>query len=145
LVTTGRTCFLYDIERRINVIDSLLQIEESTNRRALALFYNNPLEVRPDSLLAKGAILLEDSIAVDSPLVLVQLPERKAAVTTIKAHSIIAPFKTYPAIQRWLYNNGYRYNPVFPVIEYYHSRGVIEVEMPVIVDTSLTHLPLKEQ
>jgi hypothetical protein len=145
LVTTGGMCLSSEIKQQINTVDSIFNLKNISNKGGVALFYENPLKAKPDSLLARGAVLLEDSLAVDSPLVLITLPERKAAVTSIKAHPMVAPFKTYPAIQRWLYNNGYCFNPVFPVIEYYHSRGIIEVEMPVVADTSRIHLPLKEQ
>jgi hypothetical protein len=145
LVTTEQTGLPFKIKKHVHEIDSLLMIQKISGKMEVALFFDNPLVVRPDSLPARGAVLLEDSTVVDSPLILLTLPERKAAVTSVKAHSMIAPFKTYPMIQRWLYNNGYRFNPVFPVIEYYGARGIIEVEMPVVADTSLIHLPLKAQ
>jgi hypothetical protein len=144
LVTTNDSCLPYKVNNHLQYIDSLLIHANISYNDKVMLFQNNPLTVRPDSLLSRGAMVLNDSIAVDSPLVLLILPERKAAVTSIEAHPLIVPYKAYPAIQRWLNNNGYRYNRMFPIIEY-NSRGIVEIEMPVVTDSLQKHLPLKEQ
>jgi hypothetical protein len=144
LVTTDQTCLPYEVGNHVQYLDSLLMHANISYNREVTLFRYNPLTVKPDSLLSKGAMIVDDSIAVDSPLVLLNLPERNAAIASIEAHPLIAPYKTYPAIQRWLNNNGYRYNRALPIIEYY-ARGIVEIEMPVVVDSLQTHLPLKEQ
>jgi hypothetical protein len=135
----------YEIEYQIRVIDSLLLQKNIDNKGTLALFFDSPLEVTADSIRATAAILLAGAITLDSPLTVFKIPERRIASISIQAHPAIAPFKTYPALQRWLFNNGYRYNPEVPIIEYYFHQNTVEVEMPVIADSLQDQLPLKEQ
>jgi hypothetical protein len=145
IATLDNTYAAYELDKQIRIIDSLLLQKNITNDGTMALFFDNPIHIRTDSIEAIGAILLATAVVLDSPLTLLKIPERKTAVTSIEAHPAIAPFKTYPALQRWLYNNGYQYDLELPIIEYYLPQTIVKVEIPVIADSAQDHLPLKEQ
>lgn len=144
LVTVNYACTPYQVQDQIRQIDSLLNEKTYLTPVTAALFQTNPLNSKPDSVTVKGAVILKEPVQVDSPFVILKLPIRQAAVTSINAHPLIAPYRTYPSIQHWLANNGYQYNPAYPVIEYYSGEKV-EVEMPVMTDSTQTLLPLKTE
>jgi hypothetical protein len=100
------------------------------------LYFDDPANVPSEQLHSQGGLIVSDSVQVDSPFVFQKIEKRNVLIAAIKAHPVVAPFKTYPALREWMENKGYRMGGESPPLEIYHEQGLVEVEMAIIVPES---------
>jgi DNA gyrase inhibitor GyrI len=120
---------MYTIEQ----VDTMLKERGIVGLRAVALYDDNPAAVLPDQLQSRGGFIVRDSVKVDSPFVLQKIEQRSVAIAAIKAHPTVAPFKTYPALYEWINRKGYEVITEQPILELYHDKDLVEVEMSILV------------
>ena len=77
----------------------------------------------------RAGFLVADSIGVEEPLQFMVLPQAKYIVAKIEANPMVAAFKTYPALEKWVKEN--KYTVVGAALEIYNE-GNVESMFPVI-------------
>lgn len=105
--------------------DSLIKQQNITVGIACGAYLDNPAHVEQEKLRWRVGYIVTDSVEVTKPLQFVTIPDHQYLIATIKAHPMVAPFKTYPAIEKWL--NTHPYMVEGPSYELYNESGLIEV------------------
>jgi hypothetical protein len=119
------------IPEQIDKIKNELMAKKIPYINPAALIYSDPAVTPLNQVLAQGGLLINDSMAVDSPLVIHHIKVRNVITAEIEANPAIATFKTYPALRDWLQKyNGIRKSPL-SYLEIYDKNRVI-VEMSII-------------
>jgi len=96
---------------------------------ACGMYLDDPAMVEADDMRWRVGYLVKDSVDVNTPLEFLSIPNAEYAVASIEAHPMVAPFKTYPALQKWVQTSDYQF--VGPAYEIYNEDGIIEVLFPV--------------
>lgn len=92
-------------------------------------YLDDPALADPEKLRWRVGYLLQDSVAIQEPLKYENIPEYDYVIASIKAHPMVAPFKTYPALKEWGRTSEYQF--VGTAYEFYPEDGLIEVLFPV--------------
>jgi len=92
-------------------------------------YLDNPSKVAQENLRWRVGYLVPDSIAVTEPLHYEKIAKHLYVIGSIKAHPMVAPLKTYPALEKWINKNPYKF--VGMAYELYRPGGVVEVLFPI--------------
>ena len=92
-------------------------------------YLDDPALVEAEELRWRVGFLVPDSVSVKEPLSYKRLPQHTYVIATVKAHPMVAPFKTYPALEEWGKTSAYQF--VGMAYELYPDEGVVEVLFPV--------------
>ena len=107
-----------------------LFIEQSLEKStACGMYLDDPAMVGPENSRWRVGYFVKDSVDVNTPLEFLLIPNAEYAVASINAHPMVAPFKTYPALEKWVQTSEYQF--VGPAYEIYNDDGIIEVLFPV--------------
>lgn len=93
--------------------------------KACGSYLDNPADVAQEKLRWRAGYLVADSVIVEEPLRFLTIREGLYLVASVKANPMVAPFKTYPAMTKWLSENAY--TVVGLAYELYHEDSLIEV------------------
>ena len=132
LVVQSQLDSYHKITNVIENVETMLDEKKIKHTTAIVIFYDDPTRIPLQHINIRAGYIVPDSVEVNPPLIFKTIDKRKVAVASIKANPVIATFKTYPAIQEWMQQNGYVEVSSEPTIELYYSNGLVEVEMPVI-------------
>jgi len=128
-VYVDRTGPFSDVPQGYVQADSLIKQQNIEKGLACGSFLDDPSKVDQKDLRWRVGYIVEDSVEIMEPLSFLTIPDHQYLIATIKAHPMIAPFKTYPAMQAWLAES--KFTVVGPAYEFYNDDGVIEVLFPV--------------
>jgi len=128
-VYVERTGPLREVPQGYKQADSLVEQQDIKVEMACGSYLDNPANVAQEKLRWRAGYLVADSVLVEEPLHFLTITEGLYLVASIKANPMVAPFKTYPAMTKWLSANAY--TVVGPAYEMYHEDGLIEVLFPV--------------
>ena len=128
-VYVERTGPFREVPQGYKQADSLIKKQEIGVGLACGSYLDNPANVAQEKLRWRAGYLVADSVLVEEPLHFLTITEGLYLVASIKANPMVAPFKTYPAMTKWLSANAY--TVVGPAYEMYHEDGLIEVLFPV--------------
>lgn len=128
-VYVERTGPFREVPQGYKQADLLIEQQNIEVGLACGSFLDNPADVEQDKLRWRAGYLVTDSVFVEEPLHFLTIIEGLYLVASIKANPMVAPFKTYPAMTKWLSANAY--TVVGPAYELYHEDGLIEVLFPV--------------
>ncbi len=119
------------IPEQIDKIKNELTVKNIPYLNPAALIYSDPAVTPLNQVLARGGLLLNDSMVVDSPFVIHHIKVRDVITAEIEANPAIATFKIYPALRDWLQKyNDIKKSPL-SYLEIYDKNRVI-VEMSII-------------
>ena len=110
-------------------VDSLVKQQDIETGIACGAYLDNPSQVDQAKLRWRVGYVVNDSVETIEPLMFKTIENREYLIASIKAHPMVAPFKTYPAIEEWLTANPY--DVVGEAYELYNDSGVVEVLFPV--------------
>lgn len=108
--------------------DDLFKENSLEKGTACGMYLDDPAMVEAEDMRWRVGYLVEDSVAVNTPLEFLSIPNAEYAVASIDAHPMIAPLKTYPALQKWVQTSDYQFTG--PAYEIYNEDGIIEVLFP---------------
>lgn len=128
-VYVDRTGPFSEIPQGYKQADSLIRKQNIETGIACGSYLDNPSKVDQKDLRWRIGYIVADSIEVTEPLTFLTIPNHQYLIATIKAHPMIAPFKTYPAMEKWIAER--TFTIVGPAYEFYNEDGVIEVLFPV--------------
>jgi len=109
--------------------DGLFKDQSIDKGTACGMYLDDPAMVQPEDMRWRVGYLVSDSMEVNAPLEYLIIPNTEYAVASIDAHPMVAPFKTYPALQEWVKTSEYQF--IGPAYEIYNENGIIEVLFPV--------------
>lgn len=132
IVSIAHTGSYRGISEKIETVAQMLEKKQIEHSIACGIFFDDPSVVPFDFLRSEGGFLIQDSITVDSIFIMNRIPKRKVVVASIEANPALAWFKTYPALNGWIAKNSYQTDTSKPIIELYHTDGLVEVELPII-------------
>ena len=112
-------------------VDSLVKQQDIETGIACGAYLDSPSQVEQANLRWRVGYVVYDSIETLEPLMFKTIVNREYLIASIKAHPMVAPFKTYPAIEEWLKANPYDVDGDEEAYELYNDNGVIEVLFPV--------------
>ncbi len=128
-VYVERTGPFQDIPKGYQQVDSLVKQQNLEVGMRCGAYLDDPAKVAQNNLRWRVGNIVQDSVEVMEPLKCLKIEEHQYLVASIHANPMIAPFKTYPAIEKWLADNPFEANG--PAYELYHDDGLIEVLFPV--------------
>jgi hypothetical protein len=134
LVVLSQLVPYHESSQAIERVDLMLEEKEIRQAQSVVIFYDDPTKIPMQQVHTRAGFVVSDSVKVDSPFIFQTVEKRRVAVASMKAHPAIAPFKTYPALQEWIQKNEYLTVNNKAHIELYYSNGLVEVEMPIMVD-----------
>ncbi len=114
---------------KIEEVRALLEEKSIAIGNTCGVYHDDPTSVPQDQLRSRVGFIVEDSIMVEAPFMIDSLAQREVIIGTIKAHPAVAPFKTYPALNAWMQQNGYE--TAGPAFEIYHEDGFVECQIPI--------------
>ena len=129
-LTTKSRIHYKDITRQLEYISTLYGEPPDHIGLSGALLHSNPSQTPHNKLIVQAGYLLNDSLGVDSILVIKKIKRRKVLTASIDANPAIAIFKIYPALLNWIEKNGKNYNYEYPALEYY-SEPKFVIELPI--------------
>ena len=109
--------------------DELFKDQSLDKGTACGMYLDDPAMVQPEDMRWRVGYLVKDSVIVNTPLEFLSIPNAEYAVASIDAHPMVAPFKTYPALEAWVKTSEYQF--VGPAYEIYNENGTIEVFFPI--------------
>ncbi|MEW6381382.1 MAG: GyrI-like domain-containing protein [bacterium] len=118
----------HQISEKIDRVGKLLDDRNIPKKTACAIFYDDPRDVPLESLRSEGGYLVDRQLTLEHPFGQQKVPRRSVIVARVKAHPMIAPFKTYSRIVDFMKMHRLDHNG--PVMERYLPDGIVEVEMP---------------
>jgi predicted transcriptional regulator YdeE len=110
-------------------LDSLIAQQDIETGIACGAYLDDPSKVDQANLRWRVGYIVNDSTDTIEPLMFKTIENREYLIASIKAHPMVAPFKTYPAINEWLAANPY--DVAGEAYELYNENGVVEVLFPV--------------
>jgi effector-binding domain-containing protein len=128
-VYVERTGPFQDIPKGYQQVDSLVKQQNIDVGIRCGAYLDDPTKVAQNNLRWRVGNIVQDSMEVTEPLMCLTIEQHQYLVASIHANPMIAPFKTYPAIEKWLSENPYE--AVGPAYELYQDDGLIEVLFPV--------------
>jgi len=93
------------------------------------VYFDDPAQTQNNQLRWRIGYTVDDSLPITEPLKMDTIPEQLVIVASIKAHPMVAPFKTYPALHNWVAEKGYKI--IGPAYEFYYEDGTVEAMFPV--------------
>ncbi len=114
-----------DIPKGYQQVDSLIKKENIEVGMRCGIYLDNPAKINQENLRWRVGNIVQDSLEVTPPLMCLTIENHQYLVASIRANPMIAPFKTYPVIEKWLAENPYKAEG--PSCELYHDDGLIEV------------------
>lgn len=118
-----------EIPKGYQQVDSLIKQENIEVGMRCGAYLDNPAIINQKNLRWRVGNIVQDSLKVTPPLMCLTIENHQYLVASIRANPMIAPFKTYPVIEKWMTENPYK--AVGPAYELYHDDGLIEVLFPV--------------
>lgn len=112
-------------------VDSLVKEQNIQVGISCGAYLDNPSQVAQENLRWRVGYIVGDSVDTIEPLNFMTIAGREYLVASIKAHPMVAPMKTYPAIHEWLAANPYDAVEDEEAYELYNENGVVEVLFPV--------------
>ena len=109
--------------------DSLVRQQNIEAGIACGMYLDDPSQVGQENLRWRVGFIVGDSVKTMEPLKFMTIAGGEYLVASIKAHPMVAPFKTYPAIHAWLAENPY--DAIGAAYELYNDNGMVEVLFPV--------------
>jgi len=109
--------------------DSLVKQQNIEVGIPCGAYLDDPSQVAQGNLRWRVGFIVSDSVETIDPLKFMTIAGGEYLVASIKAHPMVAPFKTYPAIEKWLTVNPY--DVAGAAFELYNENGVVEVLFPV--------------
>jgi effector-binding domain-containing protein len=128
-VYVDRTGPFTEIPMGYQLVDSLVHQQNIEVGIACGAYLEDPSKVAQENLRWQVGYLVNDSVETKQPLNFKTIANREYLIASIKAIPMIAPFKTYPAMNEWLTSNPY--DVIGEAYELYHENGVVEVLFPV--------------
>jgi len=119
------------IQSQIDQVKSYLQQKGEPPVGPVGVYYRDPLSVTMDEVEASAGWVVRDSVAVDTPFILITMEKQLFAIASIRINPALAPFKTYPALQTWMERSGYHHDQNHLVLELYHPNDSMEVQVPI--------------
>lgn len=119
------------LQFQLDRIKSYLQQKGQVSDGPVGIYYRDPLSVTMDEVEASAGWMVHDSVAVDTPFILIKIERQLFAITGIRINPILVPFKTYPALHAWMERSGYKRIQNQLVLEFYHPNDSVEVRVPV--------------
>jgi DNA gyrase inhibitor GyrI len=117
------------IHQKIDQVNQFLAEKQIFHAIACGIYYDDPAAIPLDSLISEGGWFIEDSVYVQPPYRLKEIPRRQVAVARIEANPAVAGFKTYPALNQWMQDNHYQADTTAAIVELYHPDKLVEVEV----------------
>jgi len=93
------------------------------------MYLSDPERVPQEQLEWRVGFIVQDSVAVPENLKFETLPKASYIIATIEAHAMIAAFKNYPALEKWVRDNNYQITG--PALEIYTDNGMVKSMFPV--------------
>ncbi len=118
-----------NIPKAYKEADDLFKEQSLEKSIACGMYLDNPAVVEGENLRWRVGYFVKDSISVEDPLKFLKIPNAEYAVASINAHPMVAPLKTYPALQQWVQTSDYQF--IGPAYEIYNEDGIIEVLFPI--------------
>ena len=131
LVTSSELSSYQEISRKNEQLGIMLGDRGIKYDNFVGILYINSIEITLSQFQRKAGVLVKDSVAVDSLLIFERIDRRLVAVASLKAHPSIAPFKIYPALQKWMQLHNYLPPKEILILEHYKVDGLVEVEIPI--------------
>jgi len=117
------------IGEKILKVKDLLKRPDEQLGLPCGIYYDDPNEVAEAKLRSKGGYVVEGDVKPEAPLEVEDIPRRDALVARFRGHPALAAIKIYPAMTRWMKDNGCK--RAGPAIEFYR-KGLVECEIPVV-------------
>ncbi len=128
-VYTARTGSFKEIPKVFEEVNTYLDANNIDYGIGCGAYLDDPSKVEQENMRWRAGYLVKDSVQVDDPYVFETIPRQNFVVAAIDAHPMIAPIKTYPAINKWVAENDYAVKD--HAYELYQEDGMIEVLFPV--------------
>lgn len=128
-VYTARTGSFAAIPKVFEEVKSYLETNNIDYGIGCGMYLDDPSKVDQENIRWRAGYLVDDSVQVDDPYVFETIPRQNFVIAAIDAHPMIAPIKTYPAINKWVTENDYTVKD--HAYELYQDDGLIEVLFPV--------------
>ena len=125
-VYIDRTGPFSEIPMGYQQVDSLVKQQNIETGIPCGAYLDDPSQVEQANLRWRVGYIVNDSVETIEPLLFKTIANREYLIASIKAHPMVAPFKTYPAINEWLAANPY--DVVGEAYELYHDSGIVEVQ-----------------
>ena len=115
---------------KIEKVGRMLDKKHIAKTIPCAFFYDDPKDVPLEKLKSEGGYLVDEDLQLEHPFGQRKIPARGVIIATVKAHPMVAPFKTYRKIVEFMQMHRLDHNG--PAMERYLPGGIVEVEMPFI-------------
>ena len=122
----GKYSKIYD---KIKKVKAWLKTKKAKMINPCAIYYDDPAKVPENMLRSKGGYIVDFRVKLEPPFEQEHIPKRDVLLATFQGHPIIASFKIYPQMNKWMNKNNFE--PDGYIIEIYKSDGCIECEMPI--------------
>ena len=86
------------IAEKIQKVEKILKEKNINYSFTAGRYYDDPQQTPQESLRSEAGAVISMEIQIEPPLAYEQISEQYVVIGKIKAHSSIAPFKTYPAM-----------------------------------------------
>ena len=116
------------VSEKIEKVGTMLDEMKIPKIIPCALFYDDPGDVSLGNLRSEGGYLVDQQFSLEHPFRQREIPKRSVIVATIKAHPLVAPFRTYSKIVEFM--KMHHLKSMSPAFERYLPGGIVEVEMP---------------
>ena len=118
-----------EINKAKNDLQKMVKEQKLPVKTPCGVYFDDPAQSKNQQLRWRIGYTVEDSLTFSPPLKMDTIPAQRVIVASIKAHPMVAPFKTYPALEKWVAENGYRITG--PAYEFYYDDGLVEAMFPV--------------
>ncbi len=124
-----RTGPFSEINKAKNELQKMVNDQKLPVKIPCGVYFDDPAQTKNEQLRWRIGYTVEDSLSVSAPIKQDTIPAQLVIVASIKAHPMVAPFKTYPALENWVAEKGYKI--IGPAYEFYYEDGVVEAMFPV--------------
>jgi len=111
-------------------LDKLIRTRDIKTLESCGQYLDDPSTTTQNQLRWRLGYIIGDSITVDEPLNYRFIAEDYFVIATIKAHPMVAAFKTYPLLEKWIIENNSQI--IGPALEIYTSDGFVKSMFPIV-------------
>lgn len=129
IATTGEVVPYHLMYKQLEKIKIILNDQGFDSVDMAGILQNDPDTTPMNDWRCIAGIIHYDSVAVKSPLFLVNISKRAVLIASINANPAIAAFKTYPSLLEWLQRHKKDQDKSKAIVERYYDDGHIEVEL----------------
>lgn len=111
----------HKIGDKFNQVKSYLDASKNTFTDAVGEYYDDPAKVKQEDLRSNIGFIVDKDYKDSAPYKFKSIPKQLYASVAFKGSPAIGPIKVYPAMNKWIKDNGYE--GCGPGLEIYKMKG----------------------